>query len=258
MDITVATFNLRTHRGRDGENAWEQRVDAVAATFTRLGATLVGTQEGHPEMLADLAARLPDFRWVGQSRFGEQPDEYCALFYRPAEVEIDAVGHFWLSETPDVPASQSWESSLPRMCTWARCRFGASGPALTVYNTHLDHVSERARLEGVRVIARALEARRRDDHLPALLMGDLNAGWGSAPLRFLREDLGLRDAFAASGPEAVGRTFHGFAGGSAGDPIDYIFGTPDLALRGAQVFREQIGGRYPSDHYPLVARVHWT
>lgn len=253
LRLTVATFNLRTCRGGDGENGWERRVDQVAQTFRLLGATIVGTQEGHPEMLADLASRLPEFRWFGASRLGDRPDEYCAIFYRPAEIELTTGGHFWLAETPTLPASRGWDSSLPRMCTWARCSLGPTGPAITVYNTHLDHVGEQARLEGIRQIVRTLQATRAEDGLPAVLMGDFNAGPGAAPVRFLREESGLRDAYGADAE--IGRTYHGFRGEEGGAPIDYIFTTPDLACADTRVWRERVDGRYPSDHYPVLTHL---
>lgn len=259
MDLTVATFNLRNYTAKDGDNAWAMRLDQVAAMIRRTGASIVGTQEGYFEMLQHLEERLPEFRWVGQGRRGDRADEFCAIWYRHDRLEAEEVGHFWLSETPEVPGSSSWNSSLPRMCTWARLRAREGDRRmLHVYNTHLDHVSGEAREHGMRVICRILGERRRVEGLPAVLMGDFNAGEGSSVVRFLREESGLVDAFSAlerTTGEGIGRTFHGFRGGADGDPIDYIFGTGDVAFGGTEVRREQVDGRYPSDHYPVVTTV---
>lgn len=259
MDFTVATFNLRNYTAKDGDNAWDLRVDQVADMIRRTGALIVGTQEGYHEMLLQLAERLPEYRWVGQGRHGGTESEFCAIFYRSEDVAAEEVGHFWLSETPEVPASNSWDSSMPRMCTRARFRCRQDPPrAFLAYNTHLDHVGVQAREQGIRLICRTLEQHHREEAVPALVMGDLNAGEGSGVVRFLREESGLVDAFFALRGRAehgIGRTFHGFQGGAQGDPIDYIFGTRDLAFLEAEVRREQIDGRYPSDHYPVVARV---
>ncbi len=252
MNITVATFNLRNNRARDGENAWALRVDVVASMFRRTGAQIVGTQEGYVEMLIELGERLPEFRWIGVGRRGGSEDEFNALFYRGDQVRVQEQGHFWLSETPEVPGSSSWQSSVPRMCTWARfAPIAASGGPLMVYNTHLDHQSAQAREQGIRLICRRIGEFRRQDGLPALLIGDLNASEGSPVLRFLREESGLRDAYSAMAG-AVGRTYHGFSGGVEGDPIDHIFATPDVEMTGTMVRRETLDGRYPSDHYPVV------
>lgn len=259
-ELTVATFNLRNFTAQDGDNAWTLRVDQVAEMIRRTGAGIVGTQEGYLEMLQQLGERLPEYRWVGQGRRGGAEDEFCAILYRHNEVEPEEVGHFWLSETPRAPGSSAWNSSLPRMCTWARLRL-RDGARLHAYNTHLDHKSGEAREQGMRLICRLLRERRRQEGLPAVLMGDFNAGGGSPVVRFLREESGLVDAFSALAgrrTEGVGATFHGFGGGAAGDPIDYIFGTEDLAFVATEVRREQIDGRYPSDHYPVVTTLRWA
>ena len=254
MEITVATFNLRNFTARDGENAWAARVPQVAEMMRRTGAAVIGTQEGYEEMLTELAGALPQLRWVGMGRRGDRQDEFCAVFYRPDLVALDEVGHFWLSETPDVPGSSSWASSLPRMCTWVRLEL--AGRPLLLYNTHLDHLSAEAREQGIRLICHRIGERRFPAGPPALLLGDLNAGLDSGVVRFLRQESGLVDAYSAlPGGGPIGATFHGFHGGEAGGPIDYIFGTGDLTFRATAIRRERIDGRYPSDHYPVVTTV---
>lgn len=260
MDFTVATFNLRTEHGRDGENAWPARSERVAALLRDSGALIVGTQEGSLRMLTDLAERLPGCAFVGQGRRGGGEDEHCAIFHRLDGCEVEEAGDFWLSTTPDLPGSSGWDSSLPRMCTWARFHL-PSGRRLTVYNTHLDHVGQEARQRGIRLICDRLRARRAVDGLPALLMGDLNSDEESPVVRYLRGQEGgegpeLTDAFRALPPgTAPGATFHGFRGGSAGSPIDYIFGTAGVTFRSTRVLRTQHGGGHPSDHYPVLTTV---
>lgn len=264
MDFVAATFNLRTETGRDGENAWPARADRAAEMVRGTGALIVGTQEGSHRMLTDLAARLPEYAWIGQGRRGGTLDEHCAIFYRAEGAAAEDAGHFWLSETPEEPGSRSWDSSLPRMCTWARFRLGGgAGARFVVYNTHLDHRGPEARERGIRLICARLRARRAEDGVPALLMGDLNAEEDSEVVRYLRgasgtEGPGLTDAFTAlrgETGEGIGGTFHGFRGGDGGSPIDYIFGTDGVAFVATEVRREEIGGGYPSDHYPVLTTV---
>ena len=40
-----------------------------------------------------------------------------------------------------------------------------------------------------------------------------------------------------------------------GDKIDYILVTPDTEVSDATIVRTNRDGRYPSDHYPVTARV---
>lgn len=265
MDFSVMTFNLRTNVASDGSNAWPFRTERAAAMVARTGALVVGIQEGLHGMVTDLAAGLPDYAWTGEGRQGGTNDEFCAIFYRRDALVMEEHGNFALSETPERLGSIDWESACPRMCTWALFRF-AAGPAkrFLVFNTHLDHRSQEAREKGIALVWRRLREKRRQVGAPAILMGDLNARPDNPVIRFLRgeEPLGgetakLQDAFLAA-PESEGgdgATFHAFTGRTDGAPIDFIFGTDGVTFIRTCVDRSQIDGAYPSDHFPVVARV---
>jgi endonuclease/exonuclease/phosphatase family metal-dependent hydrolase len=94
------------------------------------------------------------------------------------------------------------------------------------------------------------------DGIPAVLTGDFNCGPESDVITILDQS-GFINAYSIlSGKSAsVGQTFHGFNGGDTGEPIDYIFVTPEVQITSVQVDRSMYNGRYPSDHYPVTARV---
>ena len=50
------------------------------------------------------------------------------------------------SKTPD-EISVGWDAALPRFCTYAKFRDKKSGENFWVFNTHFNHVGERAREE---------------------------------------------------------------------------------------------------------------
>ena len=50
-------------------------------------------------------------------------------------------------------------------------------------------------------------------------------------------------------------TFHSFRGGKSGEKIDFIFCPPWATVLEAQILHDQKDERYPSDHFPLSARV---
>lgn len=84
---------------------------------------------GLPEVvvgqLEDLAGRLLDYDWVGVGRRdGEKGGEFLPVFYRSSRFEAMDSGTFWISETPGVPGSKSWDSAMPRIVTWVACDFG--------------------------------------------------------------------------------------------------------------------------------------
>jgi len=265
MELDIMTFNLRVDTPIDGDNAWPNRIRYAADLIRKADPLIVGTQEGRYGMLRDLERELPDvYGRLGEGRSGyesgdERMDECCAIFYRRDRLKVVRQGQFWLSETPDVAGSLGWDGSYPRFCTWACFEvLGETGDARTggrrlyVFNTHLDHLGERAREEGAKLLLAKLETFREEEKLPVLMTGDFNSFPGDPSIAALRHR--LVDAYLTL-PEPVGRTFHEFAGGIEGEPIDYLFFTPDVAVLETTVYRDAYDGKYPSDHYPVSARV---
>jgi endonuclease/exonuclease/phosphatase family metal-dependent hydrolase len=261
MNVSVMTFNLRFNNPGDGGNSWEHRKGAAAEIFSRYRPTIVGTQEGLYGMLTDLELALPEYGWIGEGRNGGRENEFNAIFYRRDEVEPLDRGQFWLSEQPDGPKEKSWGASHFRICTWVLFRSRTeSGKSFLHYNTHLDHSSQHAREKGSRLLWARLAEHRERTGLPAFLTGDMNAEPDNPAIAFLRGKLevdgalsSLCDAYEAAG-EDPGLSFHSFAGGDEGRPIDYVFASPEIRFVDVGIIRDRIGGLYPSDHYPVLAR----
>lgn len=258
MRWKVMTFNLRVNVESDGDNAWPRRYEAVARTILRHKADLVCIQEGLYSMLRDLEPLLgEEYDWIGEGRRGGREDEYCAIFYRKHKWRLREHGSFGLSDTPDRLGTLAWNAGCPRMCTWARLREASGDFEFAVFNTHLDHVSEEAQIKGMELIRRTMTRKGEEAGLPTVLTGDFNVGPEHEVVRGL-ERSGLRNAYvaAANGAGSVGRTFHGFVGGSKGEPIDYIFCSPDVSVERVKIDRSEEAGRYPSDHYPVISELY--
>jgi endonuclease/exonuclease/phosphatase family metal-dependent hydrolase len=261
MDMTVMTFNLRYPTPKDGPDYWPNRIGKAASVILENRPLVFGTQEGYHTMIVDLEPFLEQYAWIGNGRLGEHENEHCAIFYDKRELELSEHGQFWLSETPEQVASKSWDSMLPRICTWARFVHRENGSSFYVYNTHLDHSGKEARVRGCRLIWERIRTQRKHNGIPAILMGDFNSVPSDWPIRFLRGETtdgdivsDLTDAYSIL-PGNPGLTAHSFKGGHEGNPIDYIFTTPEFRILEAHVDRSQIGDGYPSDHYPIVARL---
>ncbi|MDF2724009.1 MAG: endonuclease/exonuclease/phosphatase [Paenibacillus sp.] len=256
------SFNLRYMNQHDKDNAWPYRKDAAAHIIRTYRPTLVGTQEGFASMLADLQERLPEYGWFGEGRNGGVEGEYNAIFYNKTELDVIDWGQFWLSEHPHAPVEISWNAKIHRICTWGLFRFRERPDKQFLhFNTHLDHMSQLAREKGSLLVWNRLSEQCARMKLPAVLTGDLNAEPDNAVIRFLRGEVEaerqrstLTDAYLAAGVEA-GRTFHGFEGGVEGEPIDYVFVSPEASVRQMTVIRDVVDGRLPSDHYPVQAVV---
>ena len=261
-DVRVMSFNIRYATPKDGPNIWENRRDFLAETVNAFAPDLLGTQETLGRQRDDLSQRLPEYDVLAAGRDdGAERGEMMAVFYKKARFEKLAGGHFWLSETPDVPGSKSWDSSLPRMATWIKLkdRHHLGAPPLLMVNTHFDHMGPTSRVEAARLL------RRKIDQLAAgsrvILTGDFNSGDGSDPYKivFSKEpitSLPLVDTFRAthptrSGDEGTSSNFR--VGTPSGARIDWIGVSPTWTIREADILRAQRDGRTPSDHHPVTA-----
>jgi endonuclease/exonuclease/phosphatase family metal-dependent hydrolase len=261
------SFNIRYGTAKDGENRWALRRDLVARLMREHRPDVAGLQEALRFQLDELRAALPHYGEMGAGRDdGVEAGEYAAILYDRRRFACDEGGTYWLSETPDVPGSRSWGAACTRICTWARLIERSSGRGLYVFNVHLDHVSEEARTRGIEVALRRMNTLARNE--PVILLGDFNAppesaailsvlarssaaddGTGEAARRF-----SFRDTFGELHRGATGTgTFNEFKGVTSGPRIDYIFATPDLVPRETCVLHDNDGGRYPSDHFPVLA-----
>ena len=259
-DLRVMSFNIRYGTANDGENHWDKRKDFLVETVQKFNPDLLGTQETLGFQRDYLAEKLDGYEAIGVGRdHGDERGEMTALLFRKERFEKLAVGHFWLSETPEVPGSKSWDTSLTRMATWVKLKdLQATPPAeLYFFNTHFDHRGEVARHESARLIRRQMSTLA--GTTPTVLTGDFNADEGSPPYQalFVEEAaVKLLDTFRAHHPvkQADEGTFSSFKSSEIqGERIDWIACTPGWKVVDAAIDRTDREGRTPSDHFPVTA-----
>ena len=270
VSLDVMTFNIRTSNVDDGANAWPHRRHVVVETINRVAPQILGLQEAVAEQIAYLETMLPDYRWIGVDRGlngGVGLSEYTPIFYRHGELSPIASGNFWLTDTPDVPppprrpepGRRRFRRPRGRIVTWARFYHRASGREIHVFNTHLTLRQGARQYDSARLIADRVAA------LPAgsavVVTGDFNASAGDTETWRIATAQGLRDAWLAA-DERQGPPFtsNGFGPPPPHDEvwrIDWILVGGPLVVRTAQTVLHSDGGRYPSDHYPVAARLDW-
>ncbi|KUO16494.1 endonuclease/exonuclease/phosphatase family protein [Streptomyces dysideae] len=255
--LDVMTFNLR-FASTDEPNSWAARRPVMRELLRRTSPAVVGTQEGLYQQLRDIHADLDPlhYEWVGTGREGGSRDESMAVFYdtrRLTPVEYD---HFWLSDTPEVIASNTWGARFSRMVTWVRFRdLRDGGREFYVLNTHFDHASQYARVRSADLVARRIAGL--DRSLPVLLTGDFNVPAHQNPVYDQLLSTGLVDTWDAAAERGpLYATFHGFKPPArGGDRIDWILSTPGVMVHRAWVETFAAGGQFPSDHLPVLASV---
>ncbi|MCA9059116.1 MAG: endonuclease/exonuclease/phosphatase family protein [Planctomycetaceae bacterium] len=251
--IRVMSFNLRYGTANDGENHWNRRDAFVADVIRSFNPDLLGTQETMGLQADYLRAQLTGMAYIGTSRDQNANGEQCGVLYRRDRFDERESGQFWLSETPEVQFSQSWDSSLPRIATWVRLLDRTTKREFLFLNTHFDHRGEVARLRAAELIRRFVEQRAAT--MPVIVIGDFNCAEGAPPYKALLSSKRLADSFRIIHREhqADEGTFNGFLGTTDGARIDWILCSPEWKVMAAGIDRSARAGRYPSDHFPVHA-----
>ncbi|QDT54760.1 Endonuclease/Exonuclease/phosphatase family protein [Caulifigura coniformis] len=266
--LRVMSFNIRYGTAKDGPNHWDLRKDFVVETIKAFKPDLLGTQETLGFQKDFLAEKLPEYTAIGVGRDdGGDKGEMMAIYIRKERLDVVASGHFWLSETPDVVGSQSWDSSLPRMVTWAdlQDRQAADRPQIRWFNTHFDHRGIEARKQAGRLLRERLAG---TTGKALIVTGDFNSLETSEAYRNLFGTIDghaspVLDVFKSlpkeKQPTGDTATFSNFRGGGPrkGGRIDWIGVNDRFRVVSAEIDYTERDGRTPSDHFPITTILEW-
>lgn len=248
--LRVMTFNVRLPMASDRPERWEARRALFVKTIREQHPDVFGTQELYKEQGDYVVAKLPEYAWFGMGRKGGEGDEHMGVFYRTDKLRVLDSGNFWLSDTPDVPGSDTWGTPFPRMVTWARFQRKSDGRTFVMFDTHLPYRDQDdvAREKGAAVILKRIA--KLPPNEPFVLTGDFNTTPDSKVHAMLTEH--LHDAWLVaprrSGP---GRTFHDFTGNPT-ERIDWVL-VRGFKVEDVRTVTTHEGQLYPSDHFPVAA-----
>ena len=270
MDLRVMTYNLRFADYDNGApHSWSRRRPAMAALLRQESPDLIGTQEGLYRQLRDVHEDIQQsgkkYDWIGTGREGGSRGEFMALFYDTGRLTPVAYAHFWICENPCAVGGKWPGAGSPRMVTWVRFRDSATCKEFYALNTHLDNVSEEARLGGARLLVQQMHHPEAplppfEAGLPCIVTGDFNvpAARGKGGVyEMLLTDGKLTDTWTSAPPDGRGNeygTWHDYKGPSSpGRRIDWILTSPGVRTTSAGINTFALDGRYPSDHFPVQA-----
>ncbi len=252
--MKVLTCNIRCFGAEDGENSWSHRKGACAETIRAQAPDIICFQEMWAEQFADMSSALSDFDTYGMmdEPVGLRPQN-CIFYRSDGYIRISA-GGFWLSETPHVAGSKSWDSACVRLANWVRLQDRVTGTEVRVINTHLDHVSQPARENQARLIVE--DSLVYPPEYPQILTGDMNCDCTNPAIEVFKAG-GWCDTYGAvNETEDPGHTYHEFRGpryeGDVGK-MDWIFVRGKMKAIDAEVITDSIDGKFPSDHYFVSA-----
>ncbi len=261
----VMTCNVRITGLPEDEvegRRWEDRREVCLKAIRMYRPDVICMQEVIYDSYDYFKEKFSDYVAYGFS--GPEMDPYTegyhyigknVIFFSRKRYEFVSAGCYWLSETPLVAGSCSWNTMRARHCNWVRLRDRKTGAEFRVLDIHLDHKSDDARREQMKMIVE--ECAQYADGFPQIICGDFNSGIGNAPVACLR-GAGWQEAYeAVHGPGEAGFTYHGFKGPDYKKKnarrIDFIFVRGNLRPVSAEILRDKVDGLYPSDHYFLMS-----
>ena len=249
--IKMMSYNLRCISPTDwGKKAWFYRANLVIDDIKNEKPGIIGFQESTKWHYKYLVDTLKGYDSVIEYRDEAFNSEGCPIFYNTSLYELVDKGSFWLSETPEV-MSKSWGAQYNRVCSYVILTDKASGEDFVVFNTHLSHVSDEARINGIKVV---LDKIAKFGSLPAVIMGDFNALEGSVTYNSVTEN--FLDAKKVAEKTSDSHTYQNWGNPEKFQRIDYFMvSKTGFKINSYNVLSAVHDGVYSSDHCPIVLEV---
>jgi endonuclease/exonuclease/phosphatase family metal-dependent hydrolase len=251
--VKVMTYNIRYDAPSDGVNQWPKRTHKVYDLIKKYDPDLIGLQEVLHHQLTDLLQNLPAYEYIGVGRDdGKTKGEYSAILYKKDRFKANKKNTFWLSETPDVPGSKSWDAAITRVASWGTFKDLKSNKEFLMINTHFDHIGVEARKNSAALLKQKASEIAKD--FPLIITGDFNCTRDDGPYKTIMDPKTMQLIDPA--PKNPPGTFCSFKVNSIEcKAIDYIFHTPEWKSNAYQVIDDNDGEYYPSDHLPVVVEL---
>ena len=114
---------------------------------------LLGIQEGNSSQINYQQTQIGQFyRYFGRPR-DLLEDEHCGIYVRRDRFFVLEDDYIWINET-QTPGHSGFGSTIPRYFTYVILKpVNGSENWVMAVNTHLDHVSQMSREEGIKLIA---------------------------------------------------------------------------------------------------------
>ena len=250
-DMTIMSTNVRCYAPDDlFKKSWFYRAHLIIDDINAVKPDIIGFQEVTWMHYDYLVKSMPDYLNEIAYRDDFILSEGCPIFYRADKYERIDSGNFWLSETPDV-MSKDWGAAHYRICTYIILKDKSNGNEFIVFNTHLDHVSDEARIEGIKVV---LDKIAEFGDRPAFLMGDMNAKPSSLTIQSTKDAFDDAHDIALLADE--GPTYHKWGTQLDRERIDYIMISKGISeVSEYRIVDNCHNGVYSSDHSSIYIKV---
>ncbi|MBT3979844.1 MAG: endonuclease/exonuclease/phosphatase family protein [Bacteriovoracaceae bacterium] len=253
--MKLITSNIRFDNPDDGSNGWDSRKSILADTLLSYSPTIIGTQEGRRPQLKELENLLGNLQLADTHREWIERRMYPGQFFSPSSVALLRATDVWLSDTPEIAGSKSFNSAFPRLCNIIEYITLADQKKFLICVVHLDHQLAQTRAEQARVLAEQL-SKFNSENLPFAVMGDFNEGPDDEVHSLLHKMLpGIRDPWIEK-KLAEQTTYHKFKGSyPEGKRIDWILLSNQFDVKSIEIDKHKSGDTFPSDHFPVRCEI---
>ena len=248
--MKIVSFNLRCPwKNYDGINDMVHRIGFIYDKIKTEKPSVIAFQEVREEACEALQKILPEYEFFGTLR--EEGYSVEGLYTAIRKDGFSFIGNevFWLSPTPFVVGSRfENQSECSRICLVSKIRNKTTNEVVRVLNVHLDHISDQAKILGLKCVYEFLDEYEKKQKLPSVLLGDFNAQPQDETIQFAKSKEGLFEV-----TEDIKITFHNFGDPNDQRKLDYIFLSNELKdrVQGVELWTDNKDGIYLSDHYPV-------
>lgn len=252
-DFVVMSYNIRCWTILDiGKKSWFYRADLIIDNVSAVEPDIVGFQEVTSGQYLYLKNNLQGYNSIISYRDSAPWSEGCPIFFNADRYELVETQTFWLSDTPD-KISKGWDAADYRICSFVVLWDKKTEKKLAVFNTHLDHKSEEARVKGMEVIANRIA---QSENIPIILLGDFNSTEDMDAYTYITNI--LSDAKYETDSSMPGNTYHNWGKQLEGGAIDYILASKDkFCIIEYAIFQKSYNGVFPSDHFPIYVKMNF-
>lgn len=257
-DLSVLSLNIKNRQVEKNQQKWEKQEPIVVWLINKVRPELIGFQSIDKSQFISLIYHLPEYAYTGSLNTNSfEYNNLNPIFYKKDQYELVSKSHFWLSETPEIEFSMSWDSSEPVYVAWAKFIDKKTGHIFYFFNTCLQQDSKEARIESSRILIQNIKYIAGD--APVILTGTLFDNPNDESYKILTENNAIQDSRVLTGKDQFHKTFtyNGYKN-DVKEIQDYIFVNGYLNAIDHTVFQLKKDDIYISDHYPVVADLVFT
>lgn len=254
--LAIVSFNCASPWGNLLKGTYSgTRVKRFAGYMNAVKPDSIGTQEMNFDWINKLSKLMPEYESYGVKRGGddkESTSETNALFWLKDKYTCKDKNTFWLSETPEKESVYEG-SACYRICSYVLLENNETGKSYIHMNTHLDHISDDARVFGANVIIdKILELREKyGENIPIVLTGDFNDTVDTPMYNAITN--ALVDSRVLAGEQdnkSITYQAWGELNQETGSLIDFIFTTEKATT---YCLLDDTSNGYVSDHYGVYS-----